>query len=179
MTSIAERLVEELAARGVQVVFGLPGVHTVELYRGLAASQIRHVNARHEQGAGFMADGYARASQCSADGTKGRPGVLFVITGPGLTNALTAVAQARADSSPILVISAENPVASLGLGLGGEAEPGWAVGAGVVHDSGSDIRRTFLLFSLAGAGAAAPLGGSSSSSKDLNRLPGSLELRGA
>ena len=59
MTSIGERLVQELADRGVEVVFGIPGVHTVELYRGLAASPIRHVTARHEQGAGFMADGYA------------------------------------------------------------------------------------------------------------------------
>ena len=114
MTSIGERLVQELASRGVEVVFGIPGVHTVELYRGLAASPIRHVTARHEQGAGFMADGYARA------GGSGRaaPGVAFVITGPGLTNVLTAMAQARADSSPILVISSVNSRASLGQGLG-------------------------------------------------------------
>ena len=73
MTSIGERLVQELASRGVEVVFGIPGVHTVELYRGLAASPIRHVTARHEQGAGFMADGYARA------GGSGRaaPGLLL------------------------------------------------------------------------------------------------------
>jgi acetolactate synthase-1/2/3 large subunit len=95
-------------------VFGIPGVHTVELYRGLAASPIRHVTARHEQGAGFMADGYARAG--GAD--RAIPGVAFVITGPGLTNVLTAMAQARADSSPMLVISSVNPRASLGRGLG-------------------------------------------------------------
>ncbi len=51
---------------GVDTVFGIPGVHTLEFYRGLAASSIRHIAVRHEQGAGFMADGYARAS--------GRPG---------------------------------------------------------------------------------------------------------
>ncbi len=56
-------------------------VHTIELYRGLGSSKIRHVTPRHEQGAGFMADGYARAS--------GKPGVAFVITGPGLTNTIT------------------------------------------------------------------------------------------
>lgn len=60
--SIGEALVSQLAERGVDTVFGIPGVHTVELYRGLAASGIRHVTARHEQGAGFMADGYARVS---------------------------------------------------------------------------------------------------------------------
>lgn len=110
MSSIGEQLVVELAARGVDTVFGIPGVHTVELYRGLAGSGIRHVTPRHEQGAGFMADGYARAS--------GRPGVAFVITGPGLTNTLTAMAQARADSVPMLVVSGVNTVASLGKGLG-------------------------------------------------------------
>ena len=114
MTSIGERLVQELADRGVEVVFGIPGVHTVELYRGLAASPIRHVTARHEQGAGFMADGYARATGLG----KVRLGVAFVITGPGLTNVLTAMAQARADSSSMLVISSVNPRASLGRGLG-------------------------------------------------------------
>ncbi|PCJ10211.1 MAG: hypothetical protein COB16_02765 [Rhodobacteraceae bacterium] len=110
MTSIGEALVTQLAERGVETVFGIPGVHTVELYRGLAASGIRHVTPRHEQGAGFMADGYARVS--------GKPGVAFVITGPGLTNTLTPMAQARADSVPMLVVSGVNRVASLGKGLG-------------------------------------------------------------
>ena len=62
MISIGEALVSQLAERGVDTVFSIPGVHTVELYRGLVASGIRHVTARHEQGAGFMADGYARVS---------------------------------------------------------------------------------------------------------------------
>ena len=110
MTSVGEALIAGLKARGVDVVFGIPGVHTVELYRGLAGSGVRHVTARHEQGAAFMADGYARVS--------GKPGVALVITGPGLTNALTAMAQARADSVPILVISGVNRRDSLGKGLG-------------------------------------------------------------
>ena len=110
MRTVGERLVEGLEARGVNVVFGIPGVHTVELYRGLSGSKIRHVTARHEQGCAFMADGYARVA--------GQPGVAFVITGPGLTNALTAMAQARADSIPILVISGVNRRAVQGLGLG-------------------------------------------------------------
>ncbi len=108
--TVGEALVELLAENGVEVVFGIPGVHTVELYRGLAASPIRHVTPRHEQGAGFMADGYARVS--------GKPGVALVITGPGLTNTLTAMAQARQDSIPILVISGVNRRDSLGHGRG-------------------------------------------------------------
>jgi len=110
MTTIGEALVTQLAERGVETVFGIPGVHTVELYRGLATSGIRHVTPRHEQGAGFMADGYARVS--------GKPGVAFVITGPGLTNTLTPMAQARADSVPMLVVSGVNSVSSLGKGMG-------------------------------------------------------------
>lgn len=108
--TVGEALVSNLKQRGVSCVFGIPGVHTVELYRGLAASGIRHVTPRHEQGAGFMADGYARVS--------GNPGVAFVITGPGLTNTLTPMAQARADSVPMLVVSGVNATRTLGKGLG-------------------------------------------------------------
>jgi acetolactate synthase-1/2/3 large subunit len=108
--TVGQALVAGLRARGVDTVFGIPGVHTIELYRGLAGSGIRHVTPRHEGGAGFMADGYARAT--------GRPGVAFVITGPGLTNALTPMAQARGDSVPMLVVSGVNPVATFGRGHG-------------------------------------------------------------
>ena len=104
MSTCGEFLVKQLQAWGVDTVFGIPGVHTVELYRGLPGSGIRHITPRHEQGAAFMADGYARAS--------GRVGVAFVITGPGLTNALTAMAQARADSVPMLVVSGGSAHAS-------------------------------------------------------------------
>jgi len=112
MTTVGIRLVEGLIARGVDTVFGIPGVHTIELYRGLSAAgdKIRHVTPRHEQGAGFMADGYARVS--------GKPGVAFVITGPGLTNTLTAMAQAKADSVPMLVVSGLGRSDTLGKGLG-------------------------------------------------------------
>ncbi|MEX3964111.1 5-guanidino-2-oxopentanoate decarboxylase [Paraburkholderia sp. EG286B] len=105
-----EALVTLLEGYGVQYVFGIPGVHTVELYRGLAASSIRHVTPRHEQGAGFMADGYARVT--------GKPGVCFIITGPGMTNIATAMAQAYADSIPMLVISSVNARRELGNGDG-------------------------------------------------------------
>lgn len=110
MATCGEVLVELLAAHGIDTVFGIPGVHTVELYRGLPNSGLRHVTPRHEQGAGFMADGYARAS--------GRPAACFIITGPGLTNIATALGQAYADSVPMLVISSVNHTFELGLGEG-------------------------------------------------------------
>jgi acetolactate synthase-1/2/3 large subunit len=105
-----ELLVQWLEYYGVETVFGIPGVHTVELYRGLPNTSIRHVTPRHEQGAGFMADGYYRAS--------GKIGVCFIITGPGMTNIMTAMAQALADSIPMLVISSVNKVKDTGSGEG-------------------------------------------------------------
>lgn len=95
---------------GVSTLFGIPGVHTVELYRGLEGSDVQHITPRHEQGAGFMADGYARAS--------GKPGVCLIITGPGMTNMATAMGQALADSIPMLVISSVNRRDTLGMGQG-------------------------------------------------------------
>lgn len=86
-----------LKARGVDVIFGIPGVHNQEMYRGIEEAGITHVLARHEQGAGFMADGYARAT--------GKPGVAYVITGPGVCNIMTPMGQAYSDSVPMLVIS--------------------------------------------------------------------------
>ena len=86
-----------LKSRGVDVIFGIPGVHNQEMYRGIEEAGISHVLARHEQGAGFMADGYARAS--------GKPGVAYVITGPGVCNIMTPMGQAYTDSVPVLVIS--------------------------------------------------------------------------
>jgi 5-guanidino-2-oxopentanoate decarboxylase len=90
-------LVELLVKNDIDTVFGIPGVHNLELYRGLTASNIRHVLVRHEQGAGFAADGFARLS--------GRAAGAFVISGPGLTNIMTAVAQAYSDSVPMLVVA--------------------------------------------------------------------------
>ncbi len=99
-----------IEAYGVDTVFGIPGVHTLELYKGLAGTAIRHVLVRHEQAAGFAADGYARAS--------GRPGVCLVITGPGVTNAATPIGQAYSDSVPVLMLSSVNATADLGMGRG-------------------------------------------------------------
>src|SRR5690606_15885925 len=97
----AELAIAMLEAHGVETVFGIPGVHTLALYDALRSSRIRHVLARHEQGVGYMADGYARAS--------GRPGVGFVITGPGVTNVATPLAEAYTDGSPVLILSSNNP----------------------------------------------------------------------
>ncbi|MGH6891032.1 MAG: 5-guanidino-2-oxopentanoate decarboxylase [Dongiaceae bacterium] len=110
MRTVGMYLAELLEAYGVEIIFGIPGVHTVELYRGLPNTRLRHVTPRHEQGAGFMADGYARVS--------GKPGVCFIITGPGMTNIATAMAQAYADSIPMLVISAVNALGQIGSGEG-------------------------------------------------------------
>ena len=100
-STIGSSLLPILEEYGVDIIFGIPGVHTVEIYRGLHKTSIKHITPRHEQGAGFMADGYSRVS--------GKPAVCLVITGPGLTNILTAMAQARADSIPMLIISSVNP----------------------------------------------------------------------
>jgi hypothetical protein len=82
----AEIAIAALESHGVEVVFGIPGVHTLALYDALRSSGLRHVLSRHEQGVGFMADGYARAT--------GKPGVAIVITGPGVTNIATPIGEA-------------------------------------------------------------------------------------
>jgi 5-guanidino-2-oxopentanoate decarboxylase len=108
--TIGEALVFLLEDYGVDTIFGIPGVHNVEMYRALPRSKINHVLTRHEQGAGFMADGYARAT--------GKPGVCFTITGPGLTNILTPLGQAWSDSSAVLVISSALDVVDSAQGRG-------------------------------------------------------------
>jgi 5-guanidino-2-oxopentanoate decarboxylase len=108
--SCGQGVVKLLEQHDVDTVFGIPGTHTLELYRGLARSRIRHIQPRHEQGAGFMADGYARAS--------GRAGVCFLIAGPGLLNAATAIAQAYSDSIPMLVISSVAAATATGTAEG-------------------------------------------------------------
>jgi acetolactate synthase-1/2/3 large subunit len=108
MPSCGEAVIDLVRRSGATTVFGIPGVHTLELYRGLGASGLRHVAPRHEQGAAFMADGWARVT--------GRPGVCVLIGGPGLTNAITPIAQAYHDSIPMLVISGAVPAAQRHLG---------------------------------------------------------------
>jgi len=103
-------VIDSLAAHGVRDVFGIPGTHNLELYRYLPASGIRQVVTRHEQGAGYAADGYARVS--------GRPGVLITTSGPGITNAITALGTSYADSVPTLAISPGAPRGRVGADCG-------------------------------------------------------------
>ena len=86
---------------GVEIAFGLPGVHNLPLWRELNGSPIRLVGVRHEQTAAYAADGYARAS--------GRLGVALTTTGPGAANTLAAVGEAWASRQPILVIATDIP----------------------------------------------------------------------
>ena len=128
-----------LQAYSVDQVFGIPGTHSIELYRGLSKSAIRHTLPRHEQGAGFMADGYARYT--------GKPGVCFVITGAGVTNIATPMAQAYSDSIPMLVIS---PVNDLSAGQAEEASDGvLPVNQGRLHEltNQAAVTRPFTAFS--------------------------------
>jgi 5-guanidino-2-oxopentanoate decarboxylase len=105
-----EAVMKLLAAYEVDTVFGMAGTMTLELYRGIALTGIRHVQCRNEQGASLMADGYARAT--------GKPGVCTIIGGPGVTNAATGIAQAYCDSQPMLVLSGASPVPTHGKGWG-------------------------------------------------------------
>ena len=105
-----EAVMRLLSKYGVDTVFGIPGVHTLDYCRGLRDGPIRHIQVRNEQGAGFMADGYARGSRS--------PGVALVISGPGVTNALTAIGQSWADSIPVLLLSSETDSSTHGKGWG-------------------------------------------------------------
>jgi acetolactate synthase-1/2/3 large subunit len=97
----AEAMVAQLESYGVEYVFGLCGHTNIALLDALGRSSIRFVMARHEQAAAHAADGYARAT--------GRPGVLLVHVGPGMTNAVTGVLTAAMDSVPLVAISGDIP----------------------------------------------------------------------
>ncbi len=110
MTS-ASVLVRRLADLGVRHAFGYPGGQLTPIYDALLDEpRIRHVLARHEQAAAFMADGYARAT--------GRPGVCLAVCGPGVYNAATALATSHTDSIPVLCISGQVPARGAGLRSG-------------------------------------------------------------
>ncbi|MBX5473662.1 MAG: biosynthetic-type acetolactate synthase large subunit [Thermoleophilia bacterium] len=96
----ADAILRALEAEGVEVVFGLPGGSILPLYDAMArGTTVRHVLARHEQGAGHMAEGYARAS--------GRVGVAIATSGPGATNLVTPIADAWMDSTPLVCITGQ------------------------------------------------------------------------
>lgn len=102
----AELIIRFLETRGVTHVAGIPGGALLPLYRALADSRLVHVLARHEQGAGFIAQGIARIS--------GHAGVCLATSGPGVTNLLTAIADAKADSVPLVAICGQVPRALIG-----------------------------------------------------------------
>lgn len=107
--SAVELLVRQLEAEGVEYVFGIPGGPLMPLYEALFANkQIKPILTKHEEGAAFMADGYARVS--------GSLGVCCATTGPGATNALTGIACSYSDSTPVMLITAQVATAAFGKG---------------------------------------------------------------
>jgi acetolactate synthase-1/2/3 large subunit len=102
----AKAIVKSLEEQGVEVIFGYPGGATLPIYDELARSAIRHVLARHEQGAAHMADGYARAT--------GKVGVCMATSGPGATNLVTGLATAFMDSSALVAITGQVPRPMIG-----------------------------------------------------------------
>src|SRR6266542_6054668 len=101
MATGAEVIRSALERAGLEVCFGLPGVHNLAAWEALRESPIRLVGVRHEQAAAYAADGYARAT--------GKLGVALVTTGPGAANTLGAVGEAFASRSPVLVIATDIP----------------------------------------------------------------------
>jgi acetolactate synthase I/II/III large subunit len=95
----AEIIVRLLERYGIDIVTGIPGGANLPLYNALHKSRIRHILARHEQGAGFIAHGMARST--------GRPAVCLATSGPGVTNLLTAIADAKLDSVPLIAITGQ------------------------------------------------------------------------
>lgn len=103
----AQLIVHLLERQGITIVAGIPGGTVLPLYDALSQStKIRHVLARHEQGAGFIAQGMAR--------TQGKPAVCMACSGPGATNLVTAIADARLDSIPLICITGQVPSSMIG-----------------------------------------------------------------
>src|SRR4051794_18619883 len=142
MATGARIVVEELERAGVEICFGLPGVHNLALWRAIGESPIRLVGVRHEQTAAYAADGYTRAT--------GRLGVALTTTGPGAANTLGAVGEAWANRQPVLVVATDIPARL--------RRPG--VWRGVLHEATDQaamfepvVKRTFRLESADEAGA--------------------------
>lgn len=116
MLPAVQVLLAYLEQEGVDTIFGIPGGPLMPFFEGIFdRGKIRPIIAKHEEGASFMADGYARVS--------GRLGVCCATTGPGATNALTGVACAYRDSVPILLVTAQVALAAFGKGAAQESSP--------------------------------------------------------
>ena len=108
-TTGGEAAISQLVAEGVRVVFGIPGEHNVCLCDAiLDHPELRFIGGRHEQDIAFMANGFARVS--------GKVAALLVISGPGVTNTLTALADAYADSVPMVLLAASPKQQFVGKG---------------------------------------------------------------
>ncbi|MDP7742990.1 MAG: biosynthetic-type acetolactate synthase large subunit [Lentisphaeria bacterium] len=110
----AQAIIDGLQQQGVEYVFGYPGGANMPIFDALLDSSLKLILVRHEQGATHMADGYARAS--------GKPGVVFVTSGPGATNAITGIMTAQMESAPLVVICGQTVVGNLGLDAFQEAD---------------------------------------------------------
>src|ERR1700754_4761315 len=109
-TSGGEAIVNGLVAHGVDTVFGLPGAQVYGLFDAFHQAQLKVIGARHEQGCGYMAYGYARSS--------GRPGVFSVVPVPGVLNAGAALLTAYGSNEPVLCLTGQVPTAFIGKGRG-------------------------------------------------------------
>ncbi len=105
---VSELIVKYMEHLGIEYIFGMPGAHILPVYDSLYDSNIRAILAKHEQGASFMAGGYARAS--------GKIGACITTAGPGATNLVTGIANAYADKQPLLVITGETSTHIFGKG---------------------------------------------------------------
>jgi len=105
----AQIIVKLLERQGLEIIAGIPGGSNLPLYDALEESSIRHILTRHEQGAGFLAQGMARST--------GRAAVCFATSGSGATNLITAIAETRLDSIPLIGTDAFQDVDMFGLTL--------------------------------------------------------------
>ena len=110
----AQALVEALGKAGVELVFGYPGGNVLPIFDALSRASFKFVLGRHEQGLVHMADGYARAL--------GRPGVVLVTSGPGLTNTITGLGAANMDGVPLVLICGQVPLPQIGTDAFQEAD---------------------------------------------------------
>src|SRR3954449_6330541 len=111
----AKALLEQLKLHGVQVMFGYPGGAVIPLYDSIyEEEEIRHVLVRHEQGAGHMAEGYAKVT--------GKVGVCIATSGPGATNLVTPLADAYMDNVPVVAITGQVPSSAIGTDAFQEAD---------------------------------------------------------
>ncbi|ACV21267.1 Acetolactate synthase large subunit [Slackia heliotrinireducens] len=150
----AQAVVASLEAEGVETIFGYPGGTVIDIYDALYDSKIKHVLARHEQGACHMADGYARST--------GRPGVCLVTSGPGATNVVTAIATAFLDSIPLIVITGQVKRPVIGTDAFQEADTVGITMPIVKHSylltSTDDLTKTFReAFYIASTGRPGPV----------------------